>query len=248
MAYKSYIPDFTGMVITQSMALPQQFASGVRALDIRARHVGDRFVMHHGDWYLGENFDRVLQDAKRFLGRHPTEAIVMKLQQSHPAANDVTRTFAETLAWYRQLPEYAGLIYTHGCDLPTLGGARGKIVILDDFEGSCFGPDYDLANVQDRYEFSVFSGFDRDDKQDAIQAHFDSAVQGDQQRLYVNFTSGYGSDEDDLVWTPWEFANYINPREEEYLRNLNKGRVGVVFSDFPSQGLLGEVIDQNVFY
>jgi 1-phosphatidylinositol phosphodiesterase len=86
-------------VQTQSMSLRTQLMSGIRALDIRCRHIENRFAIHHGFVYQNANFDDVLQATQEFLSKHPTETIIMRVKEEYnPTGN--TRTFASTFKYY----------------------------------------------------------------------------------------------------------------------------------------------------
>ena len=52
---------------TQSMTLSMQLQAGVRALDIRCRHINNAFAIHHGLIYQNANFDDVLSVVRDFF-------------------------------------------------------------------------------------------------------------------------------------------------------------------------------------
>ena len=116
----------------QSLSLDKQLDAGIRAFDIRLRHIEDVFTIHHGAYYQYATFGTdVLNVFMSFLAQHPTETIVMRAQKTHTEEN-VTRTFGETFEWYmigRRHRIWQGDPAT-GFDLPPrLGDVRGKIVI-----------------------------------------------------------------------------------------------------------------------
>ena len=49
-----------GIAETQSLPLRAQLDAGIRVLDIRCRHVNDRFAIHHGIVFQFAYFDEVL--------------------------------------------------------------------------------------------------------------------------------------------------------------------------------------------
>lgn len=51
----------------QTLTLPDQLESGIRVLDIRCRHIGNAFAIHHGVFYQHANFDDVLKMTVDFL-------------------------------------------------------------------------------------------------------------------------------------------------------------------------------------
>jgi len=153
-------------VICQSVQdLRLQLDAGIRALDIRCRHVLDRFAIHHAAYYqdawFGEPMNccghwnegdyNVLQACLQFLYDHPSEFIVMRVQETY-LEESPTRSFAETLEWYVK-EDGCEIINDNGYtmevlhrdyfwggyeeafvgDYPTVDEVRGKIVLLQDF-------------------------------------------------------------------------------------------------------------------
>jgi 1-phosphatidylinositol phosphodiesterase len=115
----------------QRMTLWDQLMSGVRVLDIRCRHVGRLFNIHHGPVFQHATYDNVLDDVVRFLKEHPGETVLMRVKEEHtPAAT--TRTFEETFRdrYWKTRP---GTFWEGTSDNPRLGDLRGKIVVLQDF-------------------------------------------------------------------------------------------------------------------
>ncbi|WP_158079767.1 phosphatidylinositol-specific phospholipase C domain-containing protein [Archangium sp. Cb G35] len=221
-------------IMTQDRGLRSQLDAGVRALDIRARHYGDRFTMHHADAYLNSNFDDVLQTVVQFLKEHPTETILMRVKQEHlPEAT--TRSFIETFRWYRDQAAYKDFIWG-GNFIPALREVRGKIVILDDFSGGAYGISWGSIQLQDNYNPDS-----KDQKWDDARALIDRASGGDLGNLYVNFLSGY------IIpfSSPDVMASNINPRALGYLTEGRARRTGVLMMDFPSEDLIQAVIALN---
>lgn len=80
---------------TQRLSLPDQLESGIRALDIRCRHVSDSFNIYHGSVYQRANFDDVLTAVVNFLKKNPGETVLMRVKEEHEPTHN-TRTFEET--------------------------------------------------------------------------------------------------------------------------------------------------------
>lgn len=79
----------------QNLTIEEQLQAGVRFLDIRCRHIGDAFVIHHGPVYQELNFTDVLQSVANFLQANPSETVIMSVKEEYtPEGN--TRSFAET--------------------------------------------------------------------------------------------------------------------------------------------------------
>jgi 1-phosphatidylinositol phosphodiesterase len=143
--------------------LTAQLDAGIRAIDIRVRVVnsGTAFAIHHEDVYQNANFDDVLTKAQAFLTAHPAETILMDLHGEcdadtseggsgsssigHCADDPPSTTQADRIRIFDSyLARYPGLFYapsvtgTSTADTPTLGQARGHIV-LTQFTGPLGG-------------------------------------------------------------------------------------------------------------
>lgn len=123
------IPD---TAICQSLTLAQQLEVGVRALDIRCRHIEDVFAIHHGIEYQNLSFGDVLSTVSGFLEANPSEAVIMNVKEEYRAA-DVTRAFWETFEAYHALDPDRWYV---GEALPSLGSVRGKIILVRRFATS----------------------------------------------------------------------------------------------------------------
>lgn len=241
---------------TQGLSLRAQLDAGIRAIDIRARHISNSFAIHHGVIFLGYFFGNdVLGVLEDFLRDHPTETVIMRLKNERPDdEQDNTRSFAQTYDWYRSL--YSNLIFQGPSDrIPTLGEVRGKVVVLHDFdEGSERGFDWSssLLNIQD--EFYVCCIWEIDAKWQHVLDHLvltNTPEPGDENDLFINFTSGSGG----------LFPSSVAGGEcctttgvnEFFLDFLFAGtlvrpfpKTGVMLMDFPGAGLIDAVIARNM--
>lgn len=202
------------------------------------------------------------------LGKFAPSQIFCKLPVADMVSRDKnTRSFEETFnakTWecIEDIPLYYNFIATPpGHDTvaaspaltseTTLGDVRGKIVLLRRFEGSrdvgfdlsywpedeCFRnaapPFYD---IEDRY-----SNPGKDDKFNYVIEHIERARRGDQNELYITFSSAVGL-------KARGYANEINGRLNDYLAESPPGRVGIVVMDYfdEPQELVTNVIKANV--
>ncbi|UTW46817.1 phosphatidylinositol-specific phospholipase C domain-containing protein [Bacterioplanoides sp. SCSIO 12839] len=116
------------IVQTQSMSLKDQLESGIRVLDIRNRHINNKFAIHHGIVFQHAWFgEDVLKPVVEFLKANPSETILMNIQPAH-TEKDNTRKFEETLDQYAA--DYNAPFWTPTSLNPTLSEIRGKIVML----------------------------------------------------------------------------------------------------------------------
>lgn len=179
----------------QSLSLSEQLQSGIRALDIRCRHVNDTFHIYHGGVPQGATFgEDVVEVCMNFLAAHPTETIFMRIKEESDA-DGCTRSFDETLRAYWSTYGGSQTFWQPSNEIPTLEKVRGKIIILQDFDssvtGQWFGPRWDTFNIQDDYDFS--SNWYLATKWEEVKNQFANAV-GDYpyDTIYVNFLTGSG--------------------------------------------------------
>ena len=134
----------------QSLATPLgiQLQSGIRLLDIRLAVVKDRLIAYHGLDPQREPFQSILSTIHEFLTATKTcrETIVMSIKQED---------FATTSsALFSQLvhdeimngPGGWGMWFLDN-RIPTLGEARGKVVMLSRFGGDGAGWDRGLEGM-----------------------------------------------------------------------------------------------------
>lgn len=247
--------------LTQDTDLPTQLNAGVRAVDIRTRHFRDAFPIHHGIEYLDTNFTDVVEQLTDFLRAHPTETIVMRLKdEDTPAEN--TRSYEDTLNWYiNDNPDTRDRLgehlwrppATYDGSFPTLGEARGKIVVIRNFGAvEPFGPRWANAHmdIQDTYELADLADVQR--KWDLVRTQFDRARTGSPQMLFVNHLSATGNPAALVTGTvPAAVARGgagvtgILDRTEDYLEANPVGRTGTVMADFPTAALVQAIIARN---
>ncbi len=173
---------------TQSMDLATQLNSGIRALDIRCRHINNAFAIHHGIIYQKANFDDVMKAVTAFLAAHPRETVLMRVKEEYdPTGN--SRDFAATFADY--LGKYPNKFWKYTSDNPTLGEVRGKIVLLQNFSSATqYGIKWSSLNIQD--DFSMGTNWDLEGKWNKVSAQMDAAKANGGAAMYVNFLSASG--------------------------------------------------------
>ncbi len=115
-----------------------QLAAGFRYLDIRLAVENDSPVLMHGFTYcttgpmLWANrlyLDTVLEDCLAFLKANPTETVLFCVKQEH--GSESVAEFQKILSQYISRSEASWLLSDR---IPTLGEARGKIVLLRRYE------------------------------------------------------------------------------------------------------------------
>lgn len=226
----------------QSWSLRNQFNAGVRFLDIRPRHYRNRLPIFHGVSYQRTYFDQVLKDTVAFLTEYPSETVVMRVKEEYEPYQNTRSYYKSVAEVVRQIGEHC---FLRSSSLPTLGEARGKIIILQQFssqgEGPDFGPPYPgRMSISDAYQVS-----DDAVKWAEVERHLEVAKKGDPERAYLTYCSGSHW----LLYTPEALARKINPRVLNYLNTKSlAGRmrsVGIVIMDFPGAELVRQIVLDN---
>ena len=134
---------------TQQNDLATQLCKGVRYIDLRLQHVHDRLTCHHGRVYLHCDFAEVLSILEDFFARQggEREAVLARMMCANcyfsgrgaggVGENGNTRSFEQTMRWYCHTNPltrdfFRRRVYV-GAGIPSLGQARGKIVVLQGF-------------------------------------------------------------------------------------------------------------------
>ena len=238
-----------------------QLQAGFRYLDIRLAVDGDSMKLMHGftgcrvgamPWSPALSLDRVLEDCYVFLAEHPTETVLFAVKQEH--GDESVAQFETVLnAAIQREPEFWLLTDT----IPTLGEARGKMVLLRRYEdeaglGTASGipllwenqngfADPDLNTVpadngsytlwvQDRYEY------DTADKWTAFTEGLRRAHTGDNNAA-IHFLSTKGTA---TFGHPYRFARVLNQKLMSH-EELN----GWVVVDFASAPLAEHIYQSN---
>ena len=210
----------------QALDAAQQLNIGARYLDIRLGAVDGALKLYHGftkckasplPWAAQIDLEDVLRDCYAFLDAHPGETILFAVKQEHGSLSDAE--FDALVQGYVQRDPERWLTPDA---IPTLGEARGKLVLLRRYEGAGLsllwanqnGHDDVSLNtvaedngsytlwVQDRYEYGTA------DKWNAFLAGLDAA-QTDGESAAVHFLSTKGTLPQGH---PWFFARRLNPQ------------------------------------
>ncbi|XP_030066202.1 uncharacterized protein LOC115474717 [Microcaecilia unicolor] len=221
----------------QSWNLSSQYEAGIRFVDIRCRHFYDKLAIHHGEKFLYCHFTQVLNDTISFLREHPKEVILMHVKEEYEASNN-TSTFSDLVSKYMEKVEKSWFLITSV--IPTLGQARGKIVILQDFDGPVTGIPYSSLSVVD--EQHVPSLDDIGWKWSTVEDSLNAAETGNSDKMYITYCSG---DSTDVL--PWSVAEKVNYDLLSYLENKGekKSRFGIITMDFPGVDLVHLIISNN---
>lgn len=111
---------------TQDLNLRKQLQVGIRFMDMRCRHVNNRFQMYHGPINLNLEFAQALDVISHFLFDFPRETVLVRVREEWTPVS-CNRTFRETLSAY--LDKIDHVLFQ---SVSSLGQARGKLVIIDE--------------------------------------------------------------------------------------------------------------------
>ena len=220
----------------QSLSVTQQLEAGCRYLDIRLGDVepGEDYPkLKHGftDCKLSVfgdamHFNDLLRECYAFLAQHPTETVIFAVK--HEYGDEATAEFETEIDGFTSArPNFWLLTDT----VPTLGEARGKLVLLRRYEdaaglGERAGLSFNWRNqrgseeswktvaaeeqggwtlwVQDRYEYAI------DDKWDAfLLGMAEAKEQRGEGDVALHFLSTKGSA---AYGHPYAFARELNRR------------------------------------
>ncbi|WP_185654148.1 phosphatidylinositol-specific phospholipase C [Elizabethkingia meningoseptica] len=245
------IPSNSGTAKTQNLSISEQLNIGVRFLDIRCRHIDNAFTIHHGPIYQKINFDDVLNACYAFLESHPAETIIMSVKEEHTPSN-VSRSFEKTFDSYVQKnPSKWDL----GNTIPTLGEVRGKIKLLRRFPADDKPKGIEATSWSDNTTFEIntparikiqdnYKVDNNDTKWTQIQTILNEAKATTDDKLFINFTSGYKPLIFGIPSIP-TVSNAINPKVKTFFQSNPKGTYGILAIDFVSKDLTEPIVNTN---
>ncbi|MEU3959757.1 phosphatidylinositol-specific phospholipase C domain-containing protein [Streptomyces buecherae] len=221
-------------VARQRRTIADQLDLGIRFLDIGCRSSHSAFAVHHGAVFQRVLFGEVLLACEAFLRARPSETVLLRLRQEHSTVPDAEfrRVFDLYLAGFRRLLRL-------DATLPTLGQARGRVVLLADhpkLPGVPYG-DAALFDVQDDATAAPAVKYQK------VERHLRKAA-ARPGKLYVNYVGTA------VQGTPRANAQYLNPRVHRFLTGPHGHRLtglGVVAMDFPdaTPALVHTIIRRN---
>lgn len=240
-----------GVAKCQNLSISEQLNIGVRFLDIRCRHLKNRFVIHHGPISQNQGFEEVLLTCRRFLQQHPGECIIMSVKEEY-IPEKCSRSFAQTFNTYIQ--QQPSLWYL-GETVPDLKEARGKIVLLRRFASpvtlgidasgwklnNTFNIAGNRANLRVEDNFIVS---DTPGKWKSFCSFLDEARRSDKHTLYIGFASGYKP----LLFnipSITAVARDINSAITAYFSSNTRGRFGIIPMDFADPARVRLIVNTN---
>ncbi|MCL7496535.1 phosphatidylinositol-specific phospholipase C [Streptomyces sp. MCA2] len=218
-------------VACQNTSVDAQLTSGVRFLDVRCRAIDNVFAIHHGAFYQELMFGDVLNACRAFLQAHPSETVLMRVKQEYSEVG--AEEFRRIFDLYLDDKGYRSL-FRLDAGLPTLGQARGRVVLLADSDGlgGVRYADPQLFDIQDDYMAEPFGKYPK------IEAQFRKAVT-QPGKLFVNYVST------SALLPPRSNADRLNPQVKNLLAGSEGSAwtgLGIVPMDFPNEFGLAEAL------
>ncbi|XP_061521609.1 LOW QUALITY PROTEIN: 1-phosphatidylinositol phosphodiesterase-like [Phycodurus eques] len=232
----------------QTWSLASQLRAGVRFLDVRVRHVEGNLTIHHGLVYQHVHFGHVLEGVQDFLASYPSETVLMRIKEELSETDNIYGAVVEHVWRYARWE-----MLWHSRLVPTMGQARGKLVILQDFLGPDLGMRYASMDIAD--DWKNFLCIQRDagivflkvptllhveEKWQSVYKHLEAAPTGNKDQIFLTYSSGTG-----VFAVPRAVAQRVNPQLYNYLKaktDLNQ-RFGIICMDFPAAPMIQTVID-----
>ncbi len=256
----------------QSMSIYQQLCTGVRALDVRVKPLGNRRLgMVHGlaGIYKTRNLrgaqmelGDLLENCYHFLDEHPGESIIFQFKNDNN--KDMERCFANLFYTYIRGNESRWYAENR---IPTLGEVRGKLVLVrrcsldksnPDFCDSNTGIDFSGYIEQDGFspEPARLDTHSIDGAEFVIMDRFRYAPHTRWSKCNLPFLDSRGAFGNDGSYVicffstaggvlgPQANAEYINSRFLDYPLDSKK-YYGIMYFDFITPELAEKIISNN---
>ncbi|KAK5883526.1 hypothetical protein CesoFtcFv8_019847 [Champsocephalus esox] len=217
----------------QTWSLASQLRAGVRYLDVRLRHINGKLKLHHGVSYQRGHFGHVLQGVADFLWEYPSETVLMRVKEECSETYDIYGAVVDYIHRYIHWD-----LLWHSRIVPTVGEARGRLIILQDFPGPDLGVRYGSMDIAD--DWKVPTLLHVEDKWQSVYQHLEAAPAGNLAQIYLTYSSGAG-----VFAYPRAVALRVNAQLFDYLsaKTDQKQRLGIICMDFPAAPTIQMIID-----
>uniref|UniRef100_A0A8C9R764 Si:dkey-152b24.7 n=1 Tax=Scleropages formosus TaxID=113540 RepID=A0A8C9R764_SCLFO len=208
----------------QSWSFENQLMAGVRYFDLRVSdRPGNDLNLVHGIFIQFIKLGTVIEEAVYFLGKHPSETILIRVKLEGPNKNKINN------------------------DQPLIRDVRGKIVLLKIQDRYDFGIDLDSTHRKGEHKVK-----DVNDKWNIIQNHLLEAknkCNNENGHVILLYSSGTGVGSSCNPITPKSLAKIINEKLCQKLAELHtedrNSCFGIIAMDFPGLELIKQIIKVN---
>ncbi|XP_026203253.1 phosphatidylinositol-specific phospholipase C [Anabas testudineus] len=217
----------------QSWSLASQLRAGIRFLDIRVRHMTGNLTIHHGVSYQRAHFGHVLEGVAEFLQEYPNETVLMRIREEYSETYNIYGAVVDYIHRYARWD-----LLWHSRLVPTMGEARGKLIIMQDFPGPDLGMRYGSMDIADHWKVPTMLHVE--EKWQNVYKHLEAAPAGNKAQIFLTYSSGAG-----VFAFPRAVSQRINARLYDYLKaktDLNQ-RLGIICMDFPAAPIIKMIID-----
>ncbi|XP_076141840.1 1-phosphatidylinositol phosphodiesterase-like [Alosa pseudoharengus] len=223
-------------VICQAWTLKDQLMVGIRYLDIR---MNGRSEIVHGISKQKAHFADVIKITQEFLKEHKNETVLIRVKPEWPYKKRVKKGVQTVIQGYDNI-----IIKSN---IPTMGEARGKIVLVQKEQFDLGIPIHGTDKAGD------YKVVDIDKKKDKILIHLKEAMnQCGRDKVILSYSSGTGFGTiKGMLLSPKRVAREVDPWLYNYLEDLEKNILreescfGVIAMDFPGFDLIQTVIKLN---
>jgi len=264
----SQVIDFAS---TQTYPINDQLQMGIRFFDIRLAYEDDSLRFHHGALYLEQHFSDALDWAQDFLKKHPSEFVIFLIKQEYNKKKVSVNEFWKKIT--DEFSKYPSDLFYLQKSIPTVGEARGKIIIMARDEAD-YPQGYHVEWDSNTSYYLAWTGGDLGKKDTLIyivEDHYSlwnvatitkfidirhnlalarlCPECSASKTLFITFISGEG----DPLHTPAHYADYENAQTSDWLVNTapRGPRSGIVNMDYAGDPnhygdeMLEAVIGQN---
>jgi len=250
--------------INQDWTVKKQLEEGIRFFDVRFRPFKKGFTVHHGAIWQKKDGDDVFREFTDFLKKNPRETLLISykdetngnpLLSPEPGSDD----FKSILKSYLYNNRYTAWVYGFSRGeihnkMPTLGQARGKMVLIDKHNDGGWGITSSLLAVKDNWKASVKVNWNDILNPELNNKWFQQKVNGiktnmryakhSKSKLYLSYLSASAAP---LGPSNRQIANLVNPEIKSFIRTSagRKKPFGVVIFDFPTSDIIRSLIQIN---
>ncbi|MDR1090788.1 MAG: phosphatidylinositol-specific phospholipase C [Prevotella sp.] len=254
----------SGSYKCQFMSINEQLYAGVRFFDIRLIYENDELMAYHGETTSGKQYitlAEICRNITDFTKACPGEAFIvcLKNEKAFKDANDL-QAFNKAVKDQVELQSYRWYTGESVKGLK-LGDVRDKMILLRRYDATeKFATDVtawrddksftisDYIHVQDEYNVKVAEVASI--KWPLVENMLKEASGGKDDEYYINFTSGTGGITPYPVHVAQGNGTTIPKGLIDFLGDYlntgkNKRRFGIVVMDFPTYGIIDNLIESN---